>query len=132
MPISVTWGDSEKTLLLQVLQGHWEWPDFDAVMSKSNEMITSVDHTVDILGDIRESLPQVRGLGGGHMRRALDLMPDNLGVLIVVGRGHFMKILFALVVTMHEKARGRTFFVDSMEEGVALLTEQCQKRVSVT
>jgi hypothetical protein len=131
MPISVTWGDSEQTLLLQVLDQQWTWGEFEAMVSQSLRMINRVHHTVDVLGDIRTSSPQVRGLGGEHMRRALDMLPDNLGVLIVVGRGYFMKTLFAMLVVLHEKARGRIYFVDSMEEGYVLLQEQRLKRISV-
>lgn len=122
MSVQSEWGNSAKTYINITLIGRWTWTEFDLMVDQTCAMLRSVNHHVDILGDIRQSLPPIYGLSGGHLRRALDQMPPNLGKLIVVGRGYITTTLFRMLVKVHPLGSRKTVFVDSMDEGLKCLS----------
>ena len=121
MSISVAWDNPEKTIIRQTLRGYWEWSEFDEAVAQLKDMVNSVDHTVHIFGDVRESAQQVKGQALEHFRIAMDRLPPNMGLLVIVGQGYFLTKMFVSVARIYPGLAHRTIYVSSDEEAYAAL-----------
>lgn len=49
MPITVSWDDTEKTVLRYDFEGNWTWDEFQQAKEESDAMLDSVPHSVDVI-----------------------------------------------------------------------------------
>ncbi len=55
MSISVQWDNPEQTIVRWDFDGEWTWEMFRKAQYASNQLILSVRHRVDIIGDVTRS-----------------------------------------------------------------------------
>ena len=77
MPITPRWYNDDKRVILIDVVGKWTWEDYQELGNQIRPMLLAVDHTMDLIADMRRSGPVPRGLAGVHIRRGQAIRPDN-------------------------------------------------------
>jgi hypothetical protein len=115
--IEVRWENDEKTVLRQHFRSHWTLVDYDDSIRQLWAMIGEVDHTVHIITDSQHSISHVSALILDHFRWALDTMPKNVGLMVIVADNHCKAaVLFDLVVQHRREVARRTVRVTTLDE----------------
>lgn len=92
MPIEVKWDNNEKTLIRWNFMGRWTAQQLRETIQKSNDWINAQDHTVNHIID----LSQTEGVPPNiinEARNAMRLMPENLGHVVMIGKGGIIELL---------------------------------------
>lgn len=115
--IDMYWADETRTRIDIKLKRGWNWNDLRQSVETADTMIGSVEHTVNLLIDIREAggLPtdflQVAGdlLGGGDPR-------PNQGETLILGANWILKTAYQAVLRLYgaEMQKRPLRFVESM------------------
>src|SRR5689334_8720661 len=121
MPISYKWHNSEKTVILLVLEKDWTWDDYLTVQSDLFRMIDGVDNVVHYLLDIRSS----RGLPLGALNKLPAIFSKShprRGKTIVMGANSAIRKVWELLrKVIPQMSEPRYFFVETLEEAESLL-----------
>ena len=117
MPITPRWYNDDKRVILIDVVGKWTWEDYQELGNQIRPMLLSVDHTVDLIADMRQSGPIPRGLASVHIRRGQAVRPDNYGITINVGADSFAK---ALTSAIHKAYGGESnqIWVETLDDAL--------------
>ncbi|HSS95563.1 MAG TPA: hypothetical protein VLK33_00955 [Terriglobales bacterium] len=121
MSINVQWDNEEHTLVRWDFIGMWDWNDFLAAQKTSNDLISSVPHTVDIIGDVSRS-PHVPPGAMARFRTYRRNDPENAGRVVLVGANIYIKTIVDIFRGMFPKTGGNFTFANSLEEARSTLT----------
>jgi hypothetical protein len=121
MPIKLWWEDEAQTIFCWHLEGHWTWEEFRARLPLAAAAQRSVDHRVDVLFDMRQTdhLPPA---AVHHVRQVLASMPDNVGLLVMVGPNIFVKAALATFSSLYKQSAKKFRLVDTLDEAYELLS----------
>lgn len=124
MSIGVRWGNPAQTIIHLEFKRGWKWQDVYAALQQADDMITSVEHVVHLLID-------VRGAGGipvDFMTVAGDMFAQgsarpNEGKRVVVGAGTLGRLAYnGLASAFSRQLKNRAFlFASSMDEAQDML-----------
>ena len=123
MAISVQWDNLEQTIVRWDFVGEWDWAMYLDAQRQSNMLIQSVEHHVDVIGDVSRSplLPK-NALGNYNSFQRNTL--DNHGLIVLVGTSSFVRNMVTMFTKLY-KVSGQGFaFADTLEEARAMLTKR--------
>jgi hypothetical protein len=86
MPITAGWDDHRQSIMLVSFVAPWTIDDFAETASRALEMVTGVEHRVDIIADIRHiglRLPPLQLLR--QVRKLWNNFPKNVRLVVRVG-----------------------------------------------
>jgi hypothetical protein len=84
MPIKLYWDNEEKTIARYDFEGRWTWDEYLTIMADLAEMMRSVDHTVNAIGNMKLGIMPTSGSAMSLARAALRKLPANRGIIVVV------------------------------------------------
>ncbi len=126
MPIHLEWGNPEKTILFENLDGEWTLSDVYAMLDDCEKMVSSVMHRVDIIADLSNS-----HFSSGNLLTALSraqrTQPPNVGLIIAVKANRYLKAMADVAATMWPRSTEKLRYVNSIEAAYALLEEDSVK-----
>lgn len=122
MAVSIEWANHEHTVILWTISGKWTWKEFDAAHEKMIRMSASVNHLVDSIYDLRQSI-LIPADVTTHVKYAFPHKPSNLRHMIAVGLDSYLQLLWNTLTSMPSLRQWRAHFVDTMEEAYALIEE---------
>ncbi|MFN8374861.1 MAG: hypothetical protein U0694_18520 [Anaerolineae bacterium] len=124
MSILTNWYNDEKTILYHTYEATWTWNDLYVAVDKAYALLESVDHTVDIIIDMRLSRIIPSNVFN-HGKYTLVKTHPRRGYMIIVGAPRLAHILFQAFLKIYDKeARGlRVVFVTTVEEGLDQIHE---------
>ena len=125
MKINVTWDNEEKTVVRYDYGKGWTWNDFWAASETSNQMLATVDHTVDFLTSFVDGTPPSLG-AFGQFKRAQDTFPENGGVVIIVGGGALISGLVTTFSKVYRKFSDNLLVAKTVDEARVILAERRQ------
>jgi hypothetical protein len=98
MSIDVHWDNEQHTVARWVFADAWTWEDFEAVQARFLTMLHNIDHTVDVIVDMRaiSSLPP--DSFAHYKRLERDGLP-NRGRVVVVTTCQFIR---SMVMTFNQ------------------------------
>ena len=103
-------------------EGQWDWDEFYDVARKVAELMGTVDHTVDIIADFRNSPNLPIGSSLTHARNVMKLFPDNWGIMVIVSDSHFINTLVNAFRRIFRGGTGKkTFAVETIEEAYEII-----------
>ena len=125
MPITVSWLDEEKTIVLQVYTGRWTWDEFyQATQVTTAKMMKSTNQTVHIFADYTHSQGIPAGGAFTKAYSALRSYPDNWGSLVIVGANRFITMMVEIFKNMFRTSLGaKTFIAETMDDAYNLIAE---------
>jgi hypothetical protein len=126
MRVTISWGDVAQSVILLEFKRGWTWGDLRAALQQADTMITSVEHTVHLIVDIRAA----GGIPADFITQAGDMFAQgaarpNEGKKIIIGAGMMIRMAYrTFVSTFGSHMKNRPFlFADSMTEAQALMAQ---------
>lgn len=128
MPISVSWDDEEKTVILLDFSGQWTWTDYDGARVATNATLDTVAHPVAMIVDFHQSQYVPHDILM-HARHALDSAHPNLDTFVLVGANTFFQHIYQLLQHAFPllTARHRVLFASTREDARARLAAYRQQ-----
>ena len=122
MAIHVTWeNETHKTIVVKY-EREWVWEDFATAKVQIDSFLNSVDYTVNIISDSRESIGIPRGNALAVLSRSFQSAPTNIGMVIVLGANPFFKALLQILQTVSLNRAAKNIRFVKTEEDVLVLT----------
>jgi hypothetical protein len=119
MPVDTRWYDDTKKILVVRFSGNWTWEEGRINDEYLRALLGSVDHSVDIIMDVRESQtfpPMLRE----NTEQILDEPYENFGLSVVTGDRSY----FDQIVATSQQIGGFHFDIDhanTIEEALAMI-----------
>ncbi len=113
MGINLAWDNESRTVLRIDFEGLWDWTAYNAAMDEAYTMIRTSNRIINVISNMPSNMALPPGLPLRHFQRAQQMMPDNLGVLMVVG-GNWAARAMELVFRHYRDEKVVT--ADSLEE----------------
>jgi hypothetical protein len=125
MGIQVQWADTKQSIIQLTLERGWTWDDLYEAIRQADGLITSVQHTVNMVIDIHKA----GGIPGDFMKVAGDVFASgdaraNEGQKIVVGANRLIQMAYGAFQKVYgHKLKDRPFqFASTMDDAYALLS----------
>ena len=123
MAILVGWESEAQKTILVTYERLWTWEDFAASKVQIDTLLNSVDHTVNIISDSRQSSGLPRGNALSVMSRSFQSAPDNIGLVVVLGANPFFKSLLQILQTVSLNRAAKNIRFVKSEEDARMLTQ---------
>jgi hypothetical protein len=132
VPVTYAWDNSEKTAICYRLEGRWTWDEMYETLEESRKLWSSVNHMVDIIVDMNDSVGFPPGNTLGHFRNvSIYYSSSKVGNTAIVGANDFFRMALELFYKVYIRARqkplGHTFLVKDMEAARAALADYRKK-----
>lgn len=85
MPITFDWDDGQQRVLRLVAADPWNWNDFHKTMRRATFLLDRVDHSVEIIVDLRQSVRLPAGALGHIRSLGVPLHPNMRNRLLIIG-----------------------------------------------
>src|SRR5689334_13723089 len=127
MPIEVSWGNPEKTVVYTALKEIWTLEDNHNMIDDMYKLTTSVTHTVHIMLDFTtsQSSPAKLLTSGNHIEKR---KADNTGISVIIKANGFVKAMAQLMMKMFLKD-SKLFFADTREEAFQIIEQYEQAHI---
>jgi hypothetical protein len=122
MNIRFRWADEEQTLVLLTLEDGWTWAEYHSLVRQISETIRQLGHTVDAVVEITSRAPFPSGSALSQLRQIARVLPDNIGVIVVVSPNPFVKTINTILFHLSPKLRQMVELADTREEALAIIT----------
>ncbi len=124
MGVTVLWDNEEKTTLRVDLAGSWSWGDYDRALAEAGAIMRSGGQHIDVIHNLLEGSRAPLGYVLPHFQRAMQLMEDNVGCIVIVGSNYSMNLLLSLFLGTFTTVGRKVAFVDSVDEARHILGER--------
>ena len=124
MAILTRWDNKGKTIILLEFESEWSWEDLEGAVSKSDRLIGSVPHMVDLIIDVGgAAFPLSEILSKSRALLAAGDARPNEGVRVVVGANGIMRTAYQTYHSTFQSAvQGReVLFADSLLDARAII-----------
>lgn len=115
MGYQVGWADREQTIVVQKYSGDVQTREYYQMTDKSAELLSSVEHPVDIILDTTEMKSDLKGFLQA-VSYANKKVPENQRLVVVVGANRFMQTMGNIARSIAPKATEKVYFVDTLPE----------------
>ena len=129
MPITNTWSDDSKTVLINDFPPSWTWDEFVAACLKGYELIGTVDHTTYVVAKNFTNTPK----GNAMLAfKRVEEFPPNLAMLIIQSESvnSIGMRMINVFLRVYGRQAGKVIYVKSMEDASRLI-EKHRQRVQV-
>jgi hydroxymethylpyrimidine/phosphomethylpyrimidine kinase len=120
MSVKVSWYDDEKTIVLQTFGKDVTAEDWREAARLSNALLTSVDHTVDIIITYTQLTKLPPNLFSAS-RYVESLIPPNQGVVVVVATQAIIAAFNELMRRLMPKVVNDSVMVSTIDEALAYI-----------
>lgn len=123
MPITASWNNEEKTIILITFEHPWIWHEFEAAYEQMDAMFKSVSHKTSLILNISNAgFPPPSAIE--HFRRVSENRHANLDKIIVVGIPTFFRTMLNILRSVYQGRYTEPSFLFSptLEKAYELLT----------
>lgn len=85
MPVEFAWDDDEHTILRVTATPPWNWNDFHKALRRATFWLDAVDHTVEIVIDLRKSAKLPAGALGHIRSLGTAIHPNHEDRMVIIG-----------------------------------------------
>ncbi len=128
MNIHYHWADDNQTLLMFTLQNGWTWEEYFATLKALVASIRQLEHPVDVIVENTSKIPFPSGSALSRLRQILPMLPDNIGVIVVVSPNPFVKTINQILFQLSPRVRAMTELADTREEAHIILMRRRAQR----
>jgi hypothetical protein len=132
MAIQVSWEDpQQKQIILCRAEGRWSWDELEAGLAQAIRLMSSVNHTVHFIIDIRGSHLNLATALGQAQKAATPETNKNEGIKVVVGANRMVRMVYeAYRKITQAMGKDQVFhFTDTLDQAHALIARQNQQQV---
>ncbi|MGB7339343.1 MAG: hypothetical protein WBC91_10665 [Phototrophicaceae bacterium] len=125
MAIIAKWDDSNQTRVLLEFETTWTWDEFDQALERTDNLLATVSHTVDIIIDLEGA-----EIPNDYLKAAQRLLTDpsmgmrpNEGHRVVVGANKWIRTAYnTLQKTFSKQLQGREIlFANDLSQARGML-----------
>jgi hypothetical protein len=126
MSIDVRWYNEDQTEVQLTIVGVWTWDELFVAIDQTEKLMGSVEHTVNIILDMRQShhVPTMLPSALRKVANAKTMTHRNSGLLILVGARSFVKSMFNIFSTLYPRAAEKYQIAESEEQLQAVLVRK--------
>jgi hypothetical protein len=119
----INWYNPEQNIICTEYGGAWTWDDFHQILDKAITMMHSVNGRVDLIVAPKPNSIMPRGSAEPHLKRAIQLMPSNFGIQVIVTKSVLSRTMASIFTKLFSKSAysNRLFFVTSLAEADQLI-----------
>lgn len=130
MPIFVQWDNPERTIIY-IRYERWTWDDYYDALRESAILSKTVDHPVDIIADLVDSLVPK---GGTISHAAAALKQDNsrVGLIVLVTPNRFVQSLTQMSWRVLPDFKKKYRMTSTVELARELIAREREKFVGVS
>lgn len=127
MPISVDWGNADKTYTVFTFQGKWTWEEYHAAIEKGVDMVSDKPYVVNILIDMLDCNLFPNNMLS-HFNTSMRQPPKKFDLAIVVSTSGFIQAI-ANIIGLFPTSKNTQFkVVKTLEEGHRLLQQKMPEK----
>lgn len=97
MAIVTRWDNKKKTIILLEFESEWSWTDLEEAVQKTDTLIGSVEHYVDLIIDLEGTAIPKDFLNGAKSLLDSGEARPNEGARIVVGASSIIRTGYQLI-----------------------------------
>jgi hypothetical protein len=115
------WDDLGHTVIRMYVGDLWDWDDFQVAMAGAFNLMHTVSHQVDLVTIMRSSTTPPDGDITTHLVGAVDAMPENSGVLVMVGGNAVVNFTLKQIAATYPPMMGRFFQTEALGEAYRII-----------
>jgi hypothetical protein len=132
MPLKVEWLDTQKTIMGCTGEGTWRWDDYHEALDHIANEFKMTQKRVDLVIMSEPGAVVPKGSSMPHYQRAMRIMPDNLGLLVIVTNNTFGRTIVSIFTKVYpNKDNIKLVMVPSLNEAKMRIANDRMKQVSV-
>ena len=120
MSISVSWGNTQESIIHYDVKGKWTWLELEAALQQSIIMTLERVSIINEIYDLTYSQP-LPDDSLDFWRNAIRVMPENRGHLVFIGGGNNVPTLLTVLARIDPAYADRLHNVDSLHQAHKLL-----------
>jgi len=120
MPVTASWDNEEKNIIRYSFDGSWAWSEFFAAVNQSRVLQDGVNHRVDVILDLGESVFVPEGILL-QFRRLASINHPNTGIRVLVTRNSLITVMVDTFTRVYSKFAQKTRLAPTMEEAYAII-----------
>ena len=106
MGFVVDWDNVERTVIMSRVEGEWTWDDLGGQVLDAYMLMTTVDHSVNVIVDGLATVQTPHGDIVRQLRGLLAQRPKNMGLLILVGASPTIRATSHLMSRLYPHSGG--------------------------
>ena len=122
MAITVQWENLEKTIVCQTYNGVWPLEELPEAISKSADLINSVDHPVDVIIDLTDNGVETFSVLSS-LRSIERKEPKNQRAVVIIGATFTVNMLIRIGRTIAPSAGRYLQLAKSKEEAYKIIDQ---------
>ena len=128
MPVTNTWSDDTKTVLVNDFQGFWTWDEFEAGVQRGYELIRGVDQVVYVIAKNFTNTPKGNAMAAF---RRVENFPANMALLIIHSENMntLSRTLLNVFLKVYGRQAGKVIYVESMENAYKVIEKHREQSV---
>ncbi len=119
--IQYAWDDGERTVIRMYVGEYWDWDDLKAAMEGIGNLMTEVDHQVDITTIMRPTTALPEGNPTYHIKNVMTLLPLNAGIHVMVGGNILINRTVRMLSHTYTCMTGRFFQTNTLGEAYRII-----------
>jgi len=120
MPISISWDNTDKTIIQYRFEGRWTWDEFNKGLFEANSMMDSVNHTVHVIVNMGNSAALPRG-AITQIASLRTRKHPRIGVTILVGASSLVQSIHSAMTKIYAGIDRNFKMLPTLEEARAVL-----------
>ena len=127
MPLHVSWGDTEKTIICCESEGKWTWDEYHAALDQIVVMMQSVNYRVDLINIEGAGSSMPSGSPQPLFSRAIKVLPANLGKKVQVIKSTLARTIASVMTKVPNSNMNNLKMVATLEEAYAFIADDRAK-----
>jgi hypothetical protein len=120
MPITAQWDDDANTILRLGYVEPWTWDEFFDAFDEATSLIRNADHEVSVINDGRHAGQPPPDLIG-HVQATIEVLPANLGLMIVAASEFYGKMAVQLLQQLYPDSMSNWRIAPTVDEARAMI-----------
>jgi hypothetical protein len=131
MPLKIDWLDFQKTVIRCTGEGTWTWDEYHEALDSIMNQFKMVHHRVDLVIDRAPGSNMPKGSSMPHFQRAMRVMPDNVGLVVLVTDNSFARAIVSIFSKVYpNKDNAKLVMVGSLSDARTKITRDRVKHTT--
>jgi len=130
MPLKVEWLDAHKTMMGCTGSGTWTWDEYHHALDQIADEFKATQNRVDLIIMTAPGSIVPKGSSMPHYQRAMRIMPDNLGLMVMVTSNAFARTIVSIFTKVSpKKGNIKLVMVPSLNDAKLRIANDRMKKV---
>ena len=130
MPLKAEWLDAQKTIMGCTGEGTWTWDDYHKTLDEIANQFKATQRRVDLVIMSTPNAVVPKGSSMPHYQRAMRIMPQNLGLLVMVTNNAFARTIVSIFTKVYpNKDNIKLMMVPTLQEARTRIANDRMKQV---